>query len=660
MARDPSGEASAAPWAELVVAGSGHRLRRLDVIEGLSIPFRCRAQGLCADMPGVPLASGYDLTGEEALVRWGCGGEQRRLAGVVTRHCLVPLGRVDRPGVEVVVEPRLVLLRHGQAGRLLTGMAPEAMTRSWLESIGYAPEQVLWRTEAPIPEHRQILQPAESDLTLLRRLWARCGVAYLWLDGERERLCLTDTPAGHPRVADPVVLPGEGDADGAPTEVLGWERRRERLPEPWGPRAGELSEDARRLERLRAEAREAQSRRLRLSLRSVRLGGGRRFKVCGHRDGEDDPWGAWHVVTRAHHQLDLDEDPSSGRPRGLAWSVAVDARPEWYAARPRYPRPVEPTPASLPAAATAIVDTGGRAGDPTVGPTCRVRSQAGPDPSGELSRLVPARGPEPAAGWHAPLYDGDRVVVAGLAQDPHTPLILGVLPGREAADPAAVTRGRDGAYRTRGGQGLLWAGAGAAAMAALGSTLHAAAEQTALTMERAPDKPRDRVRLQSAGSLELSDGSRGSERCSADRHDRVGRDDHLRVVGDIGASASQIAVRCAHGGRLVAGEGLTHRAAGTAELAAQAGMHGLAGEGVRLWLRGGEGTWRVDAGGLRLTAAQRIRIDSRHASATLRNGSGTAGLTIHASGGVRLWGERIVLAAETLLRLSGTIRHEPG
>ncbi len=644
------------PWAELELEGKRHPLRELWGEEMLSQPFRFRVAGYTA---AGDRGRGAGAPGCTVRLRWGDGlGGWRCLAGQLTAWRRGSGAGGERDRFEAVIEPRLARLGLGGAHRFFPRVNLEELTRCWLAGVGYAWADPVWRVSEAPAWRRQVLQAGASDLLLLQRLWAQAGVTLAWQDGVHERPLLTDTAAGFPQADGALRLPGGGAGPGL-TEP-GWCVRLQETGSPRPVPPGLDDAVAVHLARMRRQAQAARRRWLALATRQVGPRAGLRTPVLVVGEGGDREiadWGRWYLITRVRHSLWCEDDTVADAAL-FGYRAELEAVPEVVGATALPYRPPEPAqfPQRQPVPARICTD-GGRlvAGD---------ERRSGLDLPESVVRLLPLPRGAGRSGWHAPLVDGERVLVTCLDGDPDAPVILGSLPVSGQRHPAIESGGRVAAYTTRAGRGVFFPGAGYRGdRHSAGAVLDAGDGRARALAVRGGADSGHRVALDAgAGPLELLAGPGGlRERAGARRRERVGGSRRVSAKSGIaGRSERATAVQAAGPVRLGGAGGLAVRSGRDLHLRAGDTLRVLAGDGTRLRTRRGDGDWQVERGDLRLVASGDVSLRSRNGTVTLRNASGSAGIAVDADGVIRIWGWRVVLDAEDALRLDAEVHYRGG
>lgn len=649
------------PWAEVELGGRRYPLKRFEGEEALSQPFWYWIYAVVADYDELP--DGDSIVARDAVVRWGNGDwGSREAAGVVSWFRDGDCEQTGRVYFEARIEPRLSALGVGASTRLYTRVALEEVSRRLLASAGYDRTAVDWAVRETLPVRRQLLQAAESDRAFLERQWARSGVAYGWHSGAVERLFFAADSAEYPAHEGAVTLsPREHPEPGG--YGLDWFRVGTWLsarPEP--VRARHLREDAARLERVRGERAAAARYRLRAAGPQADLAAGQRVELrglAGARDGRLSERDGWHLVTRAHHSLNIDDRDGGERVPG-GYRVTIEALPEMVGTEAVHFRPPEPAPVERPLVMSARVQPlGGHDREAVAGGGARVtlgEAQA----SEPLMRVTPFNG-RGSGGWYTPLLEGNRVLVSCFNHDPDLPVIVGVLPVAGNGQPASSSAGRDGAYRSAAGQGLSVEGAGARAPEGTRLTLHGPGMDSALQLDVGAHRDENLVRLAcEKGALTLESGDELREQSGGSRWEETGGSEQVRVVeGAVrGRAEARTALRCRETMSLSGRAGVSEQAGGTLQVRAGGGMHLEGRAGLRIHVKEGDGLWRTVSGGLSLRAGQNVRLHSRSGTLTVTNGARSAGLSV-GDGALKLWGERIEVATDELT-FSGDVEQADG
>ncbi|ABM60948.1 contractile injection system protein, VgrG/Pvc8 family [Halorhodospira halophila] len=639
------------PWAELEVAGMRLLLRRLEGEEALSRPFRFRVTG----RGDGGLEGGLELLGQPARLRWGDGlGGARSLAGRVTAWQTGPGTRSSADRFEAVIEPGLVQLANRADHRFFPRVHLEDLTRCWLSAVGYEWADPRWRVHEAPAWRCGVLQAGESDLALLQRLWAQAGVTLGWLDGAREQPLLTDSASGFPCAETELRLPGTDPARG--TAEPGWRYRMQPAHPPRPAPVGLDGDVKAHWMRVRRQAQAVRQAWLDVATRRAGLGAGFRVPVVvaaedGGREVAD--WGRWCLITRVRHRLTCTADAPGG---GGEYRAELEAVPEIVGDAALPYRPLEPArcPRNLPIPARVCAD-GSRGAE---------AQRSGLYLPESVVRLMPLPHGARRGAWHVPLVDGERVLVGCLDGDPDAAVILGSLPVAGQDHPGAESRGQAGAYTTPGGRRLLLPGAGRCGEGHLSAVvLDAGGGSPRVAVTRGNGDHGDGAELDAgAGPLGLRAGAGGiRERAGGERRERVAGDRRVAAQGGVeGRSEQTSSFQVAGQARLGGHDSLTARAGRELRLHAGKVLQVLAADGTRLRTRQGDGCWQVERGDLRLAAGEDIVLRSRGGVVTLRNTAGSAGITVDAQGGVRIWGRQVILDAEGALRLDAEVHHRSG
>ncbi|SEO75587.1 contractile injection system protein, VgrG/Pvc8 family [Aquisalimonas asiatica] len=660
------------PWARVFFAGQSFRVSQFEGYERISQPYRYRVVATLARSDTLPHR--HDVVGGEAVLQWNCGVMRDGSApGIVTRYQAGDCPDSDKRYAELVIEPALRLLDHDFDTRLYTRVDVKEQVLSFVESVGYADAHE-WKVREDIPQREHVLQAAESTFAFMQRLLARAGVfyvwggayrdAYPWQTMHREELSFVDDTGELPVRSGPLRFSNKAHPE--PGE-FGIDRyrlvtRRPIAPQPLTVHRLQNREERKHLERVRRERSEATRYLLRGWGPQADLHAGMRFRPDGlassERDGET-RWQEIHLITHVEHRFwmkNLDGEPVP------TFRTYIEAHPEIRGDTPFLYRPPEPEPAERPLVMSArVVSAKWGAPQAKPGGGARIAMPDKGEASNEVARVIPYNTAKPRAGWYTPLVDQNRVLVSCFNHDPDMPVILGVLPTASNAQPSARKAGRDGAYRTQGGQGLTVERAGERASENARLTLHSPRMQGFLdmTLDGEDGTPPALVSLAcEKGLLHLESGSAFSEYAGGDRAERIEGGEqvtvnelvHARTEASLRAHAhTGLAFRGGDGARLQAGgdrlqlrasERMQMRAADTVTLAST------------------HGDVRFDARGHITLAGVGVSIDSSSGPLTITNASNNAGLAVHPDGRVRLWGTRVQLDTPGQLIMQGNVNYD--
>ncbi|WP_290634334.1 contractile injection system protein, VgrG/Pvc8 family [Aquisalimonas sp.] len=642
------------PWGRVWLGQTAFPVKRLDVREWVSSPFRAWAYVVVGKGEQAPART--DIIGQPAHLEWGNGDWGRRCrGGVVTWLRGGDCAQTGRRYFELTIEPRLTQLARGRATRLFTAVEHRELVAHLLHRAGYPAPAMDWRGDT-LERRRHLLQAEESDLDLLQRVLARAGVCYAWGDGAEECIRFVEDPRDFPLHAQTAVLSPQSVAPGA----HGFDRHafvRQLAVPPTAPVAPRMREDAQRLRTVRRQRADAATCRLKASGPRADLTAGDRLKVASD-DGPDVPY----LLVHTHHRLNLDR---SGEQVPGGFQLSLEAVPEWDDGQERIYRPPEPPKVARPLAMSAeIVSRSTRGPEAFPGGGARLRLAQDEQPSGELPRVTAfnGRGSSSGAGWYTPLADGNRVLVSCLEHDPDAPVILGVLPTARNRQQAARTKGRDGAWVSAAGQGLTVTSAGVRVPEQTHLTLHSPGADNCLQFRVEDERVSELVRLASEkGLLNLECGGDLLERTGGDRRDDVAGDDTLTVNESVTvAGEAGVYVRAAQSINLTGGSGVRVASGGALQLRAAKGATLRGAAGTRVRLSGGDGVWQTLGGDLQLQAAGPIRLRSHRGTITLTNASRSAGLSVDSGGRTALWGGDVTLRANGSLVMQGDVDYNTG
>ena len=451
--------------ARLSLRAGGTRLHALSLhgTEALSEAFRFDVELL--------LPAGFDpvmALGRAAELSWrGEDGAVREVAGMITAVETLSPHESGRTRAEVVVEPRLVLLKRSRNGRVLRNLSVPEIARHLLTAHGYTAAQVDLRPSGHYPARPYTLQAQESDWDFFHRLLAGAGIFYRFevRDGV-ETIVLADHNAacpyldrgrifyvpesGQSRTAGPaavaafnrlaVLAEARWDEPGvnlAPDPLP--EEPRMAAPEQANahhgrpPAIGQAEGERRR--QLLAEARDLRRLRVQAAGNVADLAPGRALSL-GAEDF-DSAYTGDYIVRSLRHEIRQPDDMEGRAAHAYACEADLIRRDTPY--RPNAaPRPELPLlfPARIEAAGRyAQVDGMGR---------YRLRADFETEPHSYTEATPPVQhltpyGGTPAegqpVGWHLPLQDATEVLVTCLNNDPDRPLIVGYAPSSRQTGP---------------------------------------------------------------------------------------------------------------------------------------------------------------------------------------------------------------------------------
>ena len=417
------------------------------------------------------LPAGFDPAmglGRAAELGWrGEDGAVREVAGMITAVETLSPHESGRTRAEVVVEPRLVLLKQTRNARVLRNLSVPEIVRHLLTAHGYTAAQVDLRPSGHYPARPYTLQAQESDWDFFHRLLAGAGIFYRFevRDGV-ETIVLADHNAacpyldrgrifyvpesGQSRTAGPaavaafnrlaVLAEARWDEPGvnlAPDPLP--EEPRMAAPEQANahhgrpPAIGQAEGERRR--QLLAEARDLRRLRVQAAGNVADLAPGGALSL-GAEDF-DSAYTGDYIVRSLRHEIRQPDDMEGRAAHAYACEADLIRRDTPY--RPNAaPRPELPLlfPARIEAAGRyAQVDGMGR---------YRLRADFETEPHSYTEATPPVQhltpyGGTPAegqpVGWHLPLQDATEVLVTCLNNDPDRPLIVGYAPSSRQAGP---------------------------------------------------------------------------------------------------------------------------------------------------------------------------------------------------------------------------------
>lgn len=650
------------PWARLRLGDDTFVVKRLDVQEWVSWPFRAWAYVVLEPHRQPPARAA--CIGMGASLEWGNGDWGRRCRGGVVAHLRGgDCAETERPYFEVVIEPRLTRLRHEHATRLFKNVEPGELVERLLSEAGYPSEAIDWLAGEQ-RRRSQILQARESGFELLQRLLARCGIYYAWDDDPGERLRFVEAARALSRRQEPVLV--SQDANPEPRRY-GLDRHavvRKLWEPPTRLIAERLIEDADRLELVRRQRADVASYGFRASgpqadlfagqcVRLERGGAGRGQYTFGHE--------GWYLLTTTHHRLNMD---SSGERVPGGYRLDLQAVPEWVGSKALPYRPPEPANRPRPLVMSAeVVSDSSRRPDSFAKGGARVRVAEGDERSLELPRVAAFNGNTSSrSGWYTPLHNGNRVLVSCLDHDPDAVVVVGVLPTAGNRQSAATSRGRDGSYLSKMGQGIRVTGAGGREGDGTRLILRSPDAASRLEFLVSEDDHPDLVQLVcEKGALDLDSGGQLTERVGGARNDDVAGSERVTVGGNASArSGGNAYVRARESVALAGREGLRLDAGGALQVRSAGTMRLEGGSGTRIRIAGGDSVWQTLNGDLQLQAARSVRLRSRQGSITVTNAARSGGLAVEADGITSLWGETVTINAGGTLCLDGPVDYQTG